>query len=264
MNLIRNQGFEMGDMSFWEFITGGSVAVSDVASYKGDYSLRMFSAMVDNVEIRTKDYMEVAYNQVYHIGLWANPSNSSGIIVRVEEYDAELNLLTARYIENKTIDPGWSQQQFTYTPGREVTYIRVKIVFVPGDVDEYVYLDNVNLELVEINKLSRDYIELANIVSQTASGETSGDKKDIIGFRDYLADLRVTSLTGAAPTLDVDIMEGSEAGGNVLIASFTQAVGSTTERIALPKCDGRQVYLIYTLPAGMTDCDFRCGLIGRR
>lgn len=97
---------------------------------------------------------------------------------------------------------------------------------------------------------------VATITDATGSGE--GSKVDTIGSRQHVGEnarffLSVTSLTGTAPTMDVDIT-CTIGGVDYVLGSFTQASGATTETITIANCPSG-VKAEYTAGGTVTDFD---------
>lgn len=108
--------------------------------------------------------------------------------------------------------------------------------------------------------LKRPVVVLAS-ASRTASGD-SGRIGEVDDAKAASFFLDVTAAAGTSPTLDVVVETKDPASGKwFTIATFTQATGVTSERVAVTENMGHDVRVSYTIGGTGPDFTFSVGAV---
>lgn len=263
-NLIRNTGFEAGNTNFWTVSSGDTFAADTGDKKYGTYSGKLTSVGTGTIVLETDDYIPVNLNGIYNLSFWFIGAAVKALSVRVEMYDKDLSYIDKEIVISKDCTIAWALYEAQFICPVEVEYVKIEFrITAPLDTMCF-WIDNAVFESC-ISEGSIIRIErLANILSVVASGDTFDDRMDIQEFEHYYADLRCTSLTGSTPLLDIDVVERTEAGADIVVGSFAQLNGAGSERIKLTNATGRTMYVKYTEGGTWTDCDFTVDIIGKR
>lgn len=264
MNMIRNGGFESGDMTFWTISGGGTVTIDDTNPKYGIYCLKAVASYGTAAIALNNDYVEVDVLQPVYASIWVKPSAQSDIALIIYEYDA--NLDQVGMTEHKLRSTTANHYQMVTMPivGANTVYARVgiKCGAVMGLSD--VYIDGVVLSTISHEKGSVVTSQIAELANLTGSGDTSGTPAHLMGFGSYQAHLNCTVCTGTAPTVDVSVCELDYYGREIVLGSFTQfnAVGGETISINPPLGNG--MYVKYTEGGVWTEVDMVIAVTGAR
>lgn len=264
MNLIRNSGFEVGDTRFWEMTSGVSFAVDSANQKYGTYSGKLSMTGVSGGAIQSGDYLEVRPYQIVDFSAQVLASSFDGLYVYIQEYTEDLEYIGTRLLYYKVLPATWTNIKSQVRIGGEVCYARLRFYVDVCVSPTEMYFDSVIFNTVEIDDIPVKAIELCNLSNLTASGDTSSDVKDLYGFRDYYADIDVTSVTGTNPTCDVTICEFDMYGNLRVLGTFTQFNGVTDQRVGIAPPITGDMYVKYVMGGTVTDCDFKVSVIGVR
>lgn len=265
MKPIRNGSFETGDASFWEIIENGTFTVQDSIKKYGSYAAQVVAATGTAFQgITTKDYVKVDDGTLINLHCWVKTTATNGCRFKVCGYDSDLNLVISEYAGWLGDVGDWTEMDGQYNVPAGVTYVQIAVGAVFLNPGETMYVDSVVASSVSATnalKLTRTLIEATN---KTTSGNSIADAVNLIGGDDYYAELGVTSFTGTAPTMDIDICEYDEVGYIITLGSFTQVTGTTNERISINRPIGNRLHAKWTMGGAVTDADFKINVIGVR
>lgn len=264
MSMIRNGGFERGSGDFWELVALGAFTVQTTEKMHGNYGARVVSSAALMQGIITKDYLGVCEGELINMHCWTKTSDATACRFRVYGYDSDYNLIDSDYAGVKEGGAGWIELFGQYRCAAGVSYIRIAITTVFLAADQSLYIDSVSashLSAVEVLQMVR---ELADITNRTTSGNSLANAQEMLGFREYYAEISVTSLTGTTPTMDMLIKEYDEVGYVRTLGAFTQATGATNQRVGIARPIGHRLHAVWTMGGTVTDCDFKVNVIGVR
>lgn len=264
MNLIRNGGFETGDVRFWDLVAGVSFEADNSEQKYGTYSGNLAMTGATGGVITTRDYIAVNPYEVIDFSAQILTNGSDDLYVYIKEYTEDLSFIGHRQLHHLVLPAAWTNLKSQFRLGAEVNYIQLSVHVVLGATPSNMYFDSVILNKVESVGIPARSVELCNLTNLTASGDTTSDLKDLYGFREYYAEIDVTSMTGTTPTCDVTICEWDIFGNERVIGTFTQFNGVTDQRIGIGAPITGDMYVKYVMGGTVTDCDFKVGVIGVR
>ena len=264
MSLIRNGGFERGNTDFWEVISGGTLEVSTISPLYGTYCGKFIANGTDDGVILSKDYIEVKPYQILDVLMYMKSGTTVSASIVLYKYDADYSLISKSWSDWVSNDGTFLELSTQVLIPKECTYIRIGIDFsVPANGDIF-YLDGISANLIDDDSAITGGVVLLTHSNYTSSGSTDANKKSLMQFSSYYAELYCSSVSGSSPTLDVEVKGYNYEGYNISLGSFTTVTSPTEERIDLPHCLGKQMYLVYTI--GGTDPSFWVGVavVGKR
>lgn len=264
MNLIRNGGFESGDLEFWVSVGDGSAAVSDVDPVHGTYHAVITITTGYGHALHSQDYIPVLFGQIM-VANWYAKSNGGGqIYARFYEYDGDLNLLATTDRRGGDNTVGYTQYQAMLIPQPNTEYMRIGVY---GFADEGPA--DISVDSCYASTLSGDdplvyRIEIASRAGVVSSFNTALNPFDMLGFQSYYADIDCTVLAGTNPTLDLTVVEKDIYGNEKLLGTFAQLSGAGHERITLDPPIGDGMYVIYVEGGTWTNATFDVTVTGVR
>ena len=109
---------------------------------------------------------------------------------------------------------------------------------------------------------SSDNVTLLPSAARTSSGDTKSAPKEVAEYREAVFFLKVTSVSGTDPTLDVKIVTYDPASGDWFdLVSFTQATGTTKEMKAVSSGLGHKIAVEYTIGGTTPSFTFSVGCV---
>lgn len=264
MNLIRNGGFESGDLEFWVSVGDGSAVVSDTAPVHGTYHAIITVGVGDGHTLHSQDYIPVLFGQIMVANWYAKSDGGGQVYARFYEYDGDLNLLATTDRRGGDTPGAYQQFQAMLTPQPNTEYMRIGV---------YTYADeapaNVSIDSCYASTLSGDdplvyRIEIANRVGVVSSFNTSLNPYDMLGFQTYYADIDCTVLTGTNPTLDLTVVEKDVYGNEKVLGTFAQLSAAGHERISIDPPIGDGMYVKYVEGGTWTNATFAVTVTGVR
>lgn len=263
--LIRNGGFERGNLDFWACDYGTAEVVSDVKK-RGSYSAKVITGSSNYALFGTKDFIEVSPYQVYKITGWYKSVSWSSITSKMWFYDSDYNYISGEditvFLKTGTFD--WVLAEEFFLIPSEASYIMFNTKPL-GTSGSYGYLDSISLQRLEIANLAVYNKELIKVVDQTSTGTFYGDYIFSGIWRQGEFHLDVSNLTGTDPTLDVIIrMYNPVTLLEEDIVVFDRATASGRQLKIATAGLGWKVRVKYVLGGTITDCDFTVGAIFKR
>jgi len=268
--LIRNGSFERGNLDFWDIIHGNAI-IDSAVKVRGNYSAKILTGADNVVSLATKDYIGVSEGEVYRAMAYMKNVDMTDLTFTAVGYDVDLDELVDEAV---TLDyiygvSDWALTHTFFVIPPAFSYVRLGFVG-SGAAGKYGYVDTVSLQRIDMEKLAALSKLLVHVTDLTAKDTYYSDDffTGIWKVGEFV--LRVTSLTGTVPTLDVTIEAYyPETQTWITIITFTQATGVTTEK----KQNVNDAYIglgwlnrvKYVLGGTeVTDCDFRVGVVYKR
>ena len=263
--LIRNGGFERGNLDFWVCEAGSVEIVSDVKK-RGSYAAKIKVGGSGYGLLSIKDLIPVSPFEVYKFTGWLKSTSWNSVHVKATFYDTEYSYISGAdmilFYKTGTFEWTFAEQYFIVPI--EASYI--VLIFKPtGSADTYGYIDSISLQRLELANLGIYYKELISKTNFTSIGTFYGDYhfSGIWKQAEFLLD--VNSLSGSSPTLDVTI-EAFDPITNERhdIAVFDQMT-TTGKQVKIATAGlGWQVRVKFTTGGSITDCDFVVSAIFKR
>ena len=264
MNLIRNGGFEESTLLHWEMVTPGDFARDTANAYRGVACGRLTSSGVAQEYFENMDYVDVEPDQLLTILAYIKSGTARGCRMHVLEYDEDLNLISNTLLAQLTFTAAYLPLKADYSVSAQGVYLRVRLLVQASSNGETFYFDDIQIRKHDTSTMLYSEDEIADINSATVSGTTAGDKRDKKGFATYIADIYVSIATGSSRTLDVTVLETDLNGRPVIVGTFAQKTGTTSERIALSNVLGRQMYVEYAIGGTTPLFSFKVVITGVR
>ena len=263
--LIRNGGFERGNLDFWK-VTHGSVNVVSDVKKRGNRAAKFICGAFGVVELDNKDYIEVTPFSLYKFTGWFKNVNLTKMQVLVFFYDSDIQHISGGDLTlwEKSGTYDWTFAEEWFTVPVESSYIALGIAGT-GSSGEYGYIDSISLQEADLSKLAVYTRELLSKTNFTSTGTFYSDEyfSGVWKYAEFY--LNVTSLTGTDPTLDVTIQAYDPSTGLWKdIAVFEQVTSSDTQLKVATAGLGWKVRVKYTTGGSLTDGDFIVGAVFKR
>ena len=220
--IVRNGGFEIGDLTFWTNNSTGTVTVQGVTTHVGNYALQVTGGELD---ITHKDLIPVKYTDIYYITLWINQTGailpaafSTGFLF----YDSDGNQISSRsYNRLLAILPaGWNRLIFEILVPVAAVFMRLNFQTSFYNAGLSLYLDDISLMKIGNSERTQGEIIWDSVISNLAG---SGNNRDydpttgqgpliLNGFSNYYGLLEVDDVTG---TLNVWIERNQQGGSGI-------------------------------------------------
>ena len=272
--IVRNGGFEIGDLTFWTNNSTGTVTVQGVTTHVGNYALQVTGGELD---ITHKDLIPVKYTDMYYLTLWINQTGAlvpAGFSIDILFYDSDGNLISTYHgtLLLMTLPAGWNRMIREILVPVAAVFMRLNFQTSFYNAGLSLYLDDISLIKIGNNERTQGEIAWDAVVTVPAgSGNTryydptTGLGPLILnGFSNYYGLLKVDFITG---TLTVWI-ERWDAQGSVGLVSPSLRTVHTFQPFTSP---GYEVSA-FDIPIGgllniywrnTGDAQFRVSVIGR-
>jgi len=205
--IVRNGGFEIGDLTFWTNNSTGNVTVQGVTTHVGNFALQVTGGELD---ITHKDLIPVKYTDMYYLFLWINQTGAilpAAFSVNIRFYDADGNLILTRQLINQLLSAlpaGWNQMIFEILVPVAAVFMRMNIQTADSNPALVLYLDDISLMKIGNNERTQGEISLGSLIL-TIPG--SGNTRDydpttgrgpvvLNGFNNYYGHIAVHSIVG--------------------------------------------------------------------
>lgn len=264
MTLIRNGGFELGNVDFWEIQSAGTLEIDGTEANRGTYCGKLTSSGAGIESISNRDYISVHPFEVLLVSAYVKSAAARSCKLYIQEFDAELNEVAYTNIATITVGAAYAKIGAELVVNPESVYAQIRIAIQGSGVDEIFYIDDAQTLRYNTDGLVFFETEIADLDAIASSGNTSSDKRDLKGFTTFIADLHVTSAAGTNQTLDVTVVELDGHDNPVVVGTFTQKVAAGSERISLTTVTGKQMYIAYTLGGTTPVFYFEVALTGKR
>lgn len=276
-NLLRNSGFERGDLAFWE--AQSTIVIESTIKKRGSYSCKIVSdSELHYVIFYSKDYIPVVSGLLYTATAWVYNVDLSGIFLFLQLLDGDLNVIDTINLDASSIGTGaWEYLKGYVTIPDEVEYCQLYVFATGTTATKYGYIDSLSLQEIELERLSCKNEELIKVVTDTATHTVHGDEF-FTGFwkhAEYFLDItklqRVAA--GGNVTIDVKIESYDQEIGTWRdamvfqpLSTVTDAAVDTQEYKSLSSNLGWKQRVTYvTAGAGsILDCDLKVGVVYKR
>jgi len=263
--LIRNGGFERGNLDFWVCEAGNAEVVSDV-KIRGNYSAKLVVGNAGYALLSTNDWIDIRSYEVYRALIWLKSVSWHVVKCYIKLYDSDYNYISGEDVSVATVPESfdWSKYDVFFAIPLEASFMKLCINAEDTDGD-YGYIDSVSLQNISPDRVAVYPMELANISNWTTTGTFYVASK-FSGLWKY-ADcyLDVSALSGSSPTLDVVIQAYDPVTGEWAdIVVFDQATSSGSQLKVATAGLGWKVRVKYTTGGTITDCDFKVSAIFKR
>ncbi len=263
--LIRNGGFERGNLDFWKVVFGTVSVVSDVKK-RGSYSAKTITGDYDSVKLDSKDYIEVTPFVLYKHTGWYKNVDLTKMQAMAMFYDSNIDRITDAdiIIWEKTGAFDWTYCEGWFVTPPEASYMVLGIAGT-GTSGKYGYIDSISLQEIDLNRLAVYTKELLKKENFTSTGTFYSDEyfSGVWKYAEFY--LNVTSLTGTDPTLDVTIQAYDPSTGLWKdIVVFDQATGAGSQLKVATAGLGWKIRVKYVTGGTITDCDFVVGAVFKR
>jgi len=263
--LIRNGGFERGNLDFWKITHGTASVVSNVKK-RGNYSAKLAITAFGVVELDSRDYIEIVPFATYKMTGWFKNASMNKMQVLVFFYDTDIKHISGGDLTlwEKSGTYDWTFMEEFFTVPVEASYLGIGIAGT-GSNNTYGYIDSISLQEIDLNRLAVYTKELLKKENFTSTGTFYSDEyfSGIWRYAEFY--LNVTSLTGSSPTLDVTIQAYDLSTGLWKdIAVFDQATGADSQLKVATAGLGWKLRVKYKTGGTITDCDFVVGAVFKR
>lgn len=250
MSLIRNGGFERGNVDFWTVEVDGTLVIDSVNEKYGTYCGKYTAGVTADQFIINDDYISVDPFDLVGLLAWAKSSTARHVYPCLYTYDADYSYIGYLLGMGRTMNGSYLNINTQIPIPEGVEYIRAGYR-IQTAVSEIFYFDGYSCIIINADRILSGSVTLADLISITSSGNTITDKKEMQMFKTFEADLIVPTVSGTNPTLDVVVYELNNNYDKQVVGTFTQSGAASQERITLTHCTGRQLYIEYVI--GGTD-----------
>jgi len=206
--LIRNGGFERGNLDFWVCEAGSAEIVSDVKE-NGYYSAKVITGSSNYALFSTNDWIEVASFELYRILLWLKSVSWNSVESLIWFYDSDYNYISGNYILilKKTGSFDWTKFELFFAVPSEASFMRLGLKPL-GTQGSYGYIDSVSLIEIPANRVGFAPVHAVHVKDLYNKGTFYGSEiyTGIWHYADYVLFVDYLGTTNANPiTLDVTV-----------------------------------------------------------
>lgn len=264
MSLIRNGGFEIGNLDFWEMETPGVLTQDDTDMNRGAGCAKLVSSGAGTEYMINRDYVKVAPFEMLILSGWVKSVHEEYFRLYAVEYDEDLNIIDSHLVAFKYTAVGYTQLTGEHIIGSEASYMRLQMAIQGSDADEVFFMDDASVSRFDPSGTSYKSERIADIDDATATDGTANDKRSMKGYDTYYADIRTSDVSGTNPTCDVVVYDYNDQAHGVVVGTFAQKTGTEYERIALTSVTGSGFYIVYTIGGTTPSFDILVDIIGKR
>jgi len=263
--LIRNGGFERGNLDFWTY-TNLTLSFDPGEVVRGDYTLKGVLTAAASGLLYTKDYIEVSPFETYLLSFNLRHVEALTCNVGYVTYDSDYNLIGAgEFLEPAIVGIAAAMDySYYFAMNPVVAYIQIVFWWTGTEADRF-FLDSVSLVELPASPLSARPISLLKLTNINADA-TAYSQEFFTGiWKQAEYHLYCTSLTGTTPTLNVTIQAqdpSTEQWKDILVFQELDAAGS--EFKTLLSGLGWKQRAKFTTAGTVTDCDFTLGVVYKR
>lgn len=262
--LIRNGGFERGNLDFWYPYTGTSTVQSTIKKL-GDYAVDLYSG-TGSGKLYVKDFIAVTAHTTYRYAFWYKTDATGEYWADIYFADSDRSWLPTEYFTYHSLSSGvdWTYFKTYFTVPDPASY--VYLGFRNNISNKHLYLDGVTLQQIEATNVTAKSIAMIEKVN--LSGLTTGYSDEILSGLWTQAEysLICDSLTGTFPTLDVWIQGRNHTKDEWRdILAFQRLTGAGREHKTVTSGLGFEERVKYTTGGtSVTDCDFKVLAVFKR
>lgn len=205
-NLIRNGGFERGNIDFWTGRNGSAFEVITSPVHEGTYAVKIVAQVGASPTITPNDYLELGLDETAALELWLRGSHAEGVHLWMYFYDAELNQVKSFRVEPFNLSTTVYVQYLFDVSGVEGTkYFKPLIYFNASTIGAELYLDSVSMYKSDPKTSAGRTHEIYSSGTLNSPGTLYSDKFYVAPFTQGEFTLWVDSCTGSSETVDVTI-----------------------------------------------------------
>lgn len=264
MNLIRNGGFEMGDLAFWDMETAGTLTYDNTDMNRGAGCAKLVSSGAGAEYFINRDYVDVLPFEMLILNGWVKSAASRYFRLYAVEYDGDLNEIDEHLVNFRYVEAGYTQLTGEHIVGNEACYMRLRLRIQGSAVDEVFFIDDAGISRFDPADTSYKCERIADIDDATATDGTANDIRSMKGYDTYYADIRTSDVSGVNPTCDVIVYDYSEQAHGEVVGTFAQKTDTAYERIALSNATGNGFYIVYTIGGTTPSFDILVDITGKR
>ena len=263
--LIRNGGFERGNLDFWETVHGTINVVNDVKK-RGSYAAKLICGVFGVVELDNKDYIEVTPFSLYKFTGWFKNVNLTKMQVLVFFYDSDIQHISGGDLTlwEKSGTYDWTFAEEWFTAPVESSYIALGIAGT-GSSGECGYVDSISLQEADLSKLAVYPKELLSVEDLPLPGTYYSDEyfSGVWKYAEFY--LNVTSISGTNPKIDIVIQAYDPSTGLWKnIVEYDQVTSTGSQLKVATAGLGWKIRVKYTIHSDTSDADFVVGAIFKR
>lgn len=258
-NLLRNGGFERGNIEFWTGYDMSSFTAEQSPVYEGNYSGMLKANGSNYPYIVNNDYISLEYGEALILEGYLITDHYYNILPEVLYYDENLIQVASQYLISQTVSQlEWRKYQEVITAKPKAEYIKLKFMQNTTGLYYYTCFDNFALRRIDMENVvgTREYL----LPLQRIEGPTDqkGEMFASIAFREAVFVLDVTIAAGAAGTLDVTVETYDRGSGTWIdIATFNQVIAATGQQTLVVTAGLGEVIRARAI-AGDTNPDYTC------
>ena len=264
MSLIRNGGFERGNTDFWSIVSDGSLDVSNVSPKYGTYCGKLTSNGASMQLLQSNDYISVSPYQVVNTTIYVKSASPRTVYLGLLLYDADYSYIDRIESSGYTMDGTWIKIVNQFNVPENTSYVRLCLRINLSSNGEVFYVDGTTLDILPYESGMSGIQILLPSDMRSSSGNSTNDKKSMIQYSTFFGRLVCTDVFGTDPTLDVTVYELNTEHEEVEIASFPQITAIGSYLINLPYCEGKEMYVKYTIGGTDPNFGFQIEVIGKR
>lgn len=266
-NLLRNGGFERGNIMFWERITYGSdFTVQTSQKKRGSYGAVITSDAEGICQIMSRDFIKVNTSDILEVGGYGLPSDDGDFTISCVYYNEHGDYITAETMTKAFTGLIWSGYNILFIVPEEAKYVRPAFKFSSVAALTNQYFDELTIQILSADNYVLQEILLASIVNETTKHTVYGDEFFTGIWKQAEYHLYCTSLTGTIPTLDVTIQgydPNTAQWKDIMVFQQLDAAGGEFKTL-LSGLGWKQRVKYVTAGTAVTDCDFIVGAVYKR
>lgn len=262
--LIRNNGFESGDLSFWEHTGDGALTLDDTNAKYGTYCGKIALGGGESAYIVNSDYIKIGINQPLVLSAWVKGSGTCVAWMHVKQYDAGLNLIDESEYGVLYLTTSYQNILNAITPLQESVYVKVGLKVGGSGAARDVYVDDMTVRVMSGDVVLKSVCLIETLDGISASGDSSMFPSVMDGFSEYVAELDASIFTGGTPTANITVCELDQSGNEIVLATFAEITGAANQRVAMSAPMGHSLYVKYVLTGTTLVLTMKNFIIGRR
>ena len=205
-NLIRNGGFERGNVDFWTGYDCAALGVTGSPTYKGSYAGSLTCDNVNKPYIMPNDFIALTEGETAFFEAWVRPSHSDTVSFKAKYYDEGLTEIAELTYESLPMAVGsWHNVMWALTGVRDAVYVKPLIEYNAVATGKYLLIDNVLMYKFDRTQLTGLVLSMEEQSGISSAGTIYGDYMIAFPYREVEFSLYVATSAGAAETLDVTI-----------------------------------------------------------
>jgi len=264
--LIRNGGFERGNLDFWEIDIFGVVTIQTDEVKYGTYAVKLVGTTLNQYRLLNRDFISVSIADVYHVGCWIKGGEAAeSQYLRVYTYDADMNGIDQIEIASQVTAADWAYLGGVVSIPEGISYIRV-LLLGKSTEEATLYADSFSCQQYDLSEDGYLGHLMADVVNQTSKATYYLTQYFSALWKHAEYTLYCSALTGTLQTLDVTIQgldEKTSVWKDVLVFQQLDAPGTEIKTV-LSGLGWKQRVKYVLGGTTVTDCDFKVGVVYKR